>query len=86
MEDHNVPLTTEVPNTPITEVRDDKSIAMPALQENVYGNTGLMPAIKVTDLGKYIQTMKEEEGRFKVEFKVKSYFFLYLKPVNLYER
>ena len=57
---------------------------LPGKPEELYGNAGLMPAIKVANLGKYIQTKKNETGAFKKEFTV-NIFLMYKHDSALFE-
>ena len=70
----DVPSKVTVDPPSVTSTPSDSAQSTPKLDrhdhENIYGNAGLMPAIKVAGLGKYIQTKKNQTDAFKEEFKV----------------
>ena len=72
LEDAPNKVTVDPPS--VTSTPSDSAQSTPKLDrhvhENIYGNAGLMPAIKVANLGKYIQTKKNQTDAFKEEFKV----------------
>ena len=57
--------SVEVPNQTFSP-----ATTLPGKPEELYSNAGLMPAIKVAGLGKYIQSKKNQTDAFKEEFTV----------------